>query len=99
MAVIETSVSEQPVSLQACKSSLAHSEACAGIVGLLHTVLVASQQQAARLVHLRSLSTHCQATMETTRLAISADRMSRPLPTTALAACGVNSFAYQVHPY
>ena len=88
-----------PLSLQACKSSLAHSEACAGIVGLSHAMAAACSHQSNRLVHLRTLSPHCESIVEAAGGDFTAPRTVGPLASARKPLiAAVNSFAYQVRP-
>lgn len=44
-----------PVALQACKTSVGHTEPAAGAVGVLHAVTAIHTQAAAGILHLRTV--------------------------------------------
>jgi hypothetical protein len=90
------------VSIQASKSAMAHSEACAGIVGLLHNSLLAARRKSECIMHLRTPSTHCEGVLTSsgngTAPNFALPRECGPAVHTmqAQTASGLNSFAYQV---
>ena len=101
-ALLPFAASDGPLALAASKASVGHAEAGAGLVGCALAVLSAEGRALPRLLHLRTLNPHVQATLATAckdGAAVSAPRAPAAFPCAAphgRLTAGVSAFAFQV---
>lgn len=97
-AVVGASRGRQPVSLQAAKSSVSHSEAAAGLMGMVFGMLPERSMLVTALTHLREMNKYVEAVMgrrEDGSAVWSAPRQGGGTALAREAVCvGTSSFAY-----
>lgn len=90
-----------PVSLHAGKTKIGHSEAAAGVSGLVHGLLSVTGAHAQTLLHLQAANPHLEAALASPNTAWSLPRQGYGLPWSGsvqpdtMPVTGVSSFAFQ----
>lgn len=88
---------ERPVEFAAAKSAMGHSEAGAGVLGMVHAIQRLRSGQTKALTHLSNVNPHVVSILDAAKGCVSLPRQHGPGQTPDRLHIGISSFAFQVN--